>query len=345
MLAIEEVQLLSLENLPALTVITGEDLGQYAQVKEKLLELLHYEASDLRFSYFDLSESVFEEVLNDLESLPFFEEEKIILVDQFLDVTTQKKNFLKEDELKKLEAYLEHPNETNRVIFFAPGKLDGKRRIVKLLKRDARVIEAASIKEAELASYFSKVVQNVGLQMEPSVFRAFLEKSNMDFSECHKNIQFLLAYKASGFVTLEDIQEALPKTLQDNVFELSQLLLQGKIDKARQLVSDLRLQGQEEVQLVAILLNQFRIMLQVKILSQRQGGESQIVASLSRILGRQVNPYQVRFALRDSRQYSISFFEQAVKELIQCDFEIKSGKMEKEYLFDLLLLRLLSFTS
>ena len=50
--------------------------------------------------------------------------------------------------------------------------------------------------------------------------------------------------------TEEDIVEAIPKTLQDNIFDLTQLILGKKIDQARDLVKDLTLQGEDEIKLI-----------------------------------------------------------------------------------------------
>ena len=78
------------------------------------------------------------------------------------------------------------------------------------------------------------------------------------------------AYKEDGQITLEDIEEVVPKTLQDNIFDLTQMILKRQIDQARNLVKDLRLQGEDEIKLIAILLGQFRMFSQVKIFSRRR---------------------------------------------------------------------------
>ncbi|MCO0847361.1 DNA polymerase III subunit delta, partial [Streptococcus suis] len=80
-------------------------------------------------------------------SLPFFSDEKVVILDYFADLTTYKKRHLTDDELKQFEAYLENPVETTRFVILAPGKLDIKRRLVKLLKRDGLVLEANPLKE------------------------------------------------------------------------------------------------------------------------------------------------------------------------------------------------------
>ncbi|HEM4756602.1 TPA: DNA polymerase III subunit delta, partial [Streptococcus suis] len=122
--------------------------------------------------------------------------------------------------------------------------------------------------------------------------------------------------------------------------DLTQLILQSKVDEARNLVRDLRLQGEEEVKLIVIMLTQFRTYLQVQILVEQGRGEQQIVAELSTIMGRKVNPYQVKYALRDSRHLSIGFLKKVVRLLIETDYQIKTGRFDKDYLFDLVLLKI-----
>ena len=167
-----------------------------------------------------------------------------------------------------------------------------------------------------------------------------LLKSGFQFSEVSKNLAFLKGYKESGQIGLEDIAEAIPKTLQDNIFDLTQLILQQKIDEARTLVRDLTLQGEDEIKLIAIMLGQFRIFTQVKVLAENGRAESQIVSDLSDYLGRKVNPYQVKFALKDARSLSLAFLKKTMACLIETDYQIKSGLYDKDYLFDLALLKI-----
>ena len=326
----ETIEKLTKEKLPLITVLAGEDLGQYSQVKEKFLTQIGYDMSDLTYSYFDMSETSYQEAEMDLESLPFFADEKVVIFDHFLDMTTAKKSYLDDKELKRLEAYLISPVETTRLILLAPGKLDGKRRLTKLLKRDALVIEANPLKDAELKTYFQKQAHQNGLSFESGAFEELLIKSNFAFSDIQKNLAFLKAYKSEGLISSQDIAEAIPKSLQDNIFDLSQLLLRGNMPAVSDLVGDLRLQGEDEIKLISVLLGQFRTYLQVKLLSQQGKNEQQIVASLSDYLGRKVNPYQVRYALRDSRPLSLAFLKKTILALIETDYQIKSGRYDKD---------------
>ncbi|WP_165329182.1 DNA polymerase III subunit delta [Streptococcus tangpeifui] len=342
MIAIEEVDALIKEKLPLITLITGDDLGQYSQLKQLFLERIGFDPSDLTYSYFDFSENNFADAQMDLESLPFFSDEKVVIFDNLLDLTTAKKSYLDDKEAKSLEAYLTNPVETTRLVIFAPGKLDGKRRLVKLVKREAKIFEAGQLKEAELRTHFQKLAHQAGLIFAKGAFDQLLIKSNFDFSEIQKNLAFLKAYKDGGQIELIDIDQAIPKSLQDNLFDLTQYILQGKVDQARDLVRDLRLQGEDEIKLIAIMLGQFRLFTQVKILAQAGKNESAMVAQISDLLGRKINPYQVKFALRDSRPLTLSFLKEVMTVLISTDYQIKQGRLDKAYLFDVALLKIAS---
>ena len=339
MQAITDTKHLTVQTLPPILVLTGEDVGQFEWLKKDILKKIGYDPSDLNYSYFDMKEASYAEVELDLVSLPFFADEKIVILDHLLDLTTAKKRNLTDEDLKQFENYLENPSESTRLVIFAEGKLDSKRRLVKLLKRDAQIIEATTPKEQDLKRYFSSQAQELGLHFVGDSLDQLLLKSGYDFGELQKNLALLRAYKEDGQITLQDIEEVVPKSLQDNIFDLTQMILKRQIDQARNLVKDLRLQGEDEIKLIAILLGQFRMFSQVKIFSEEGKSESQIVASLSELSGRKVNPYQVKFALRDSRRLSLSFLKQAMTTFIETDYAIKSGTYEKDYLFDLALLK------
>ena len=339
MQAITDTKHLTVQTLPPILVLTGEDVGQFEWLKKDILKKIGYDPSDLNYSYFDMKEASYAEVELDLVSLPFFADEKIVILDHLLDLTTDKKRNLTDEDLKQFENYLENPSESTRLVIFAEGKLDSKRRLVKLLKRDAQIIEATTPKEQDLKRYFASQAQELGLQFVGDSLDQLLLKSGYDFGELQKNLALLQAYKEDGQITLEDIKEVVPKSLQDNIFDLTQMILKRQIDQARNLVKDLRLQGEDEIKLIAILLGQFRMFSQVKIFSEEGQSESQIVASLSDLSGRKVNPYQVKFALRDSRRLSLSFLKQAMTTFIETDYAIKSGTYDKDYLFDLALLK------
>ena len=190
MLAIEESQKLTLSNLSNLSLFTGTDQGQFEVMKSQVLKQIGYDSADLNFAYFDMKEVVYKDVELELVSLPFFADEKIVILDHFVDITTAKKRFLTDDELKSFEEYFDNPSPTTKLIIFAEGKLDSKRRLVKLLKRDAKVFDAVEAKEQELRQYFQKWSQKQGLQFANHSFENLLVKSGFNLAKSRKISSF-----------------------------------------------------------------------------------------------------------------------------------------------------------
>ena len=57
MLAIEKIRNITPENLPVLTILTGDDLGQFELLKDEFLKQIHYDPADLNVTLFDMKET------------------------------------------------------------------------------------------------------------------------------------------------------------------------------------------------------------------------------------------------------------------------------------------------
>ena len=90
---------------------------------------------------YDLEEAYLEDVVEDAHTLPFFGERKVILIKSPLFLTAQKEKL--EQNIKILEEYIGEPSPFSILVFVAPyEKLDERKKITKLLKKTADVIEA-----------------------------------------------------------------------------------------------------------------------------------------------------------------------------------------------------------
>ena len=91
-----------------------------------------------------------------------------------------------------------------------------------------------------------------------------------------------------------------------------------------------------------MILGQFRLFLQITLLVKEGKQEPQIVQELSDLLGRAINPYQVKYALRDATYLSLAFLQTSITTLIETDYQIKQGLVDKAYLFDIALLKMMT---
>ena len=78
MLPIEKIKKITPENLPPLTILTGDDLGQFELLKDEFLKQIHYDPADLNVTLFDMKETSYADVELDLVSLPFLRMKRLL---------------------------------------------------------------------------------------------------------------------------------------------------------------------------------------------------------------------------------------------------------------------------
>src|SRR5574337_1062169 len=71
---------LSADTLPQFVMISGEDDDIISALKLQLMAKVNFDPSDLSQAYFDLSEADPDLALEELESLPFFGDEMLVVI-------------------------------------------------------------------------------------------------------------------------------------------------------------------------------------------------------------------------------------------------------------------------
>ena len=246
-----------------------------------------------------------------------------------VNLTTAKKSVLDEKQLKRFENFLDDPPETTQLVLILYGKLDSRLKVVKKLKAKATLLEAQELKSQELIQYFSRISP-----LPKAVLSLIAAKSNDNFSVMKQNIDLVQTYALGREVTLDDVEKVVPKSLQDNIFALTDLIFKGKIDEARDLVHDLTLQGEDLIKILAILTNSYRLYLQVKLFQAKGWQENQQVDFLK------MHPYPVKLANQLVRKLNVKSLKNGLSDLIKLDFDIKTSAADKSYLFDITLIRL-----
>lgn len=96
--------------------------------------------------------------------------------------------------------------------------------------------------------------------MERSAIDLFLRLTDLDLSKMMRELQKLVLYgQNQQQITVREVEELVPKTLEHNIFDMTQYILKGKTEQALRLYEDLVMQGEETIKINAILLSQLRL--------------------------------------------------------------------------------------
>lgn len=144
-------QIRSKKITPVYLIIGTEDYI-INETKQLLIDnILEGEEVEFNYANLDLEEMPIEVVVQEAESMPFFGDKRLVMANNPLFLTTEKSKNKVEHDTAKLEAYLNEPVDYSVLCFVARvEKLDERKKLTKLLKKTATVIEAKRPNENEL---------------------------------------------------------------------------------------------------------------------------------------------------------------------------------------------------
>ncbi len=322
--------------LAPIYLVQGTERYFTERIRHALFEhTLDAESKDLNFITFDMEEDTINDALYEAASLPFFGERKLVFIENPYFLTGQRVKNAPDHQLEELEEYLKEPAEFTVLVFYAPyEKLDRRKRLTKLIEKNAQLINVASPQANEGTRFIQELVHENGYQFEDGAFQLFNERTDGQLSAMMHELDKLFLYHLhSKKISKESIQQLVPKTLEQNVFELNTLVLNSQVDASIEVYQDLLTQKEEPIKIVALLISQFRLLLQVKILHSQGYPQGDIAKVLK------VHPYRVKLALQSIRKYPKELLSEALNYLIEADFKMKTGQIEQELQVELFILR------
>ncbi len=320
-------------------LITGDQAYLVNRLKNAFTALIPEEERTMNFASYDMESTPIAQALDDAMSAPFFGERRLVFVDHAYFLTTDPHKGIKVDhDMDSLLTYLEHPEPTTVIVFLATtGKLDSRKKVVKTLKKVAEVVSLEAIGEHQIKQLVETDLQNNGFQMQPEAFSKLLQRTGSDLSLIMNELPKLkMASYDSKQISVDVVQELVTKSLDQNVFDLVNDVMSKHIDAALSLYRQLILTKEEPLRINAVLVSQFRLLIQTKILVKNGYSQGSIASTLK------VHPYRVKLAMQSTRRLKLNDLKRAYLGLIDIEKSLKSSTKDPETLFELFMLKFLN---
>ena len=307
-------------------LIYGND---YGLIKREIDKLTNGVTDIVKY---DLLTDKIDELLDDASCMSLFGDKKVLVGENALFLTTTSTSI--NHNLDYLTNYLNYDNHENIVILSVlTDKLDERKKIVKLLKEKSKVIYKELIDNKDLPSFIINEFNNEGYKIDYKTANYFVNYVGKNVDILLSEINKMIIFKDNDKnITINDIDEISSKAINDNVFDLSDAIMKKDFKRMYDCYNDLIILKEEPIKIIAMLGNQFNLVYQCKLLSSKGLSEKEIATSLS------VHPYRVKLAIETD--YMISELKDILIKLHNLDFEIKSGKVDKNVGFDNFLLHL-----
>ena len=271
-----------------------------------------------------------DQILTAAVTFPFLAERRVLLItDSGLFDTGRKA------DTEAMADYLENPAST-AVLIFIESRTNAANRLFKAVKKMGTAVEFKTPSEAELIRWLQKKAAAVNRSLSEETGRILLEVVGSDMTMLHNELAKLCDYPGSGPVITEaDIEAVCSKTMEARIFELVDALGQKKADRAVELYRDMLLLKKRPIDILGMIVRQFRLLYQVKYLTEK--GENQ--AAIAQRLGMERQAFLVRKLQAQGRNFTLSVLEEAMEDCLAADVGFKSGQIDDVLAVELLLLR------
>ena len=300
-------------------------------LKKKLQNLLHsLQLDELSTTYYDASVKDFDlyRVLDDANTFPLFSDAKAIIVQNPLFLTSQTN--LDEKEYDILESYLKAPFSMSNLIFYCEElSLDSRKKSVKLLQKFCESIKIEGVDEKEMARLIRDDINKEGIQIDAEALNELIRRIPNNIRIWKNELEKLSL--CSKNISLEIVQDLVPKTVEDDIFMLVNAVLRKDLKDAILITDDLIVGKRDQMEMVAILASQFRLMFQCESFNNAHLSEREIVNELG------IHPYRVQKALEACRITDAQRILTLLSNLADLDQRVKSGRIDKTLGFELFL--------
>ncbi|MDF2607120.1 MAG: putative polymerase delta subunit [Bacillales bacterium] len=284
-------------------------------------KFLSDEDKEFNLITYDMQETSIEVAIEDAETMPFFGDYKVIILRNSKFLTGEKHKI--EQNLDLLISYIENPSPYTILIIETPNeKLDERKKVVKRIKELAKVHECNQLSIHELEKWILSECQRNGVNISTDTINNIIDRVGQNITMIRNELQkcFLFLHNdKEKEITDKLINELMSRSLEDNVFVLTDYITAYKVTDALQALSDLRKQNIEAQIIVGVLASHLRLLLQVKTLMEKGYAQNQLMNMLN------LKPFRLKKAMQIVQTKKLDELKLWLMKLSEVDMGVKRG--------------------
>ena len=303
---------------------------------EMINKYLQTEKDDFNFIKFNLYETEITPIIEETLTMPFFSDKKAILVKNAYVFTGEKVTKELNQNTDQLIEFLEKYDGDNLIIFEVyQNKLDERKKLTKALKKNGQLKKVEQMSEEEIKKWIQSKLNENYKDIKQDALNLFIELTGVNFNIVSQELDKLMLFLGDRpTINKDDVHQIINRSLEQNVFLLTEYIQKRQKNKAIQLVKDLINMKEEPIKLLALITSNYRLYYQCKILNKKGYSGQQIAKTVN------VHPYRVKLALGQVRHYQLEDLLNIINSCAETDYKLKSSYMDKHLILELFILSL-----
>lgn len=304
-------------------------------IKNRMNRIIQsFQKLEVSITKYDMDTTSLSRVLEDIVTIPFLEDLKIIIIKnpKFL---TKVQDSPKED-VKAFIKYLKHPIESTILFIDATNcVIHQANEIYKTLRNVARIIDYPDPEEIEIKGWIVRSFDSNNIDIKDDALSLLMGYIGDDQPRLSQEIEKLTSYVGrGGTIYAKDIKELVPKDISNEIYNLIKAIVNHDIDTTYQIYNRLSNSTKDTLAIFAMIANKFRELISTYKLLKFGYSQSDIAKFYN------VSNGKAYYLVQEAKSFQQDDLERYIDKIAELDYQIKSGKLDKTIGLELLLLKM-----
>lgn len=305
-------------------LLYGEERYLVRQYRDKLKKALNPDGDTMNFSAFEGDDVNVKEIIDLAETLPFFAERRVILIE---DSRLFKKGG---DDLAE---YLETLPESTCFVF-VEEEVDKRSRLFKTVLKQGSAVEFVTQTDETLMKWIGARISREGKNITQAAYRTFIAKTGTDMENIEKELEKLICYTMDkDVIEPEDVEAITTEQISNKVFDMVDAIASHRQKQAMDMYYDLLALREAPMRILFLITRQFQILLTVKVMSNQGFGNKDIASKAG------CPEWAVRKYQGQAKAFSLDQIKGAISDGVAYEEAVKTGKMNDQMAVELFIVQ------
>lgn len=277
--------------------------------RDKLREVILPLEDTMNYSYFEGKDIDLGEVESIADTVPFFSEQRLILIEN-------SGLFKKQNDFAD---YLKTMPDTTKIIF-VEAEVDKRNKLFKAVKKLGTVAELNGLPEKDLKVWAAAYLKKNGKNITEQNLLYFFQKVGVDMKSLENEMDKLIAYSMDEtIITREMLDEVCVEQTEGKIFQMIDAIGMKDQDQALRLYYDLLEVREKPMSILFLIIRHFTILNQLKDLSRLGLAAGEVASKVG------IPPFTVRKYQSQVKNFKGKEIIRNLERCAQVEQEIKTG--------------------
>lgn len=306
---------------------------------------------EFNIASFDGDKLALEEMVNTCQTVPFLSDKRLVVVanligrlgDQGRPSASAQKEEGKEEKsprgskkalLEGLLAFLPQVPDSTRLVFLEEGYILDRDPVLKAIRAMGGYVKAHRLEEGGLAYWIRDRAARIGCRISNEAVDELAAAVGPNARLLNGELLKMATYRGEEMIRAEDVEAMVSDARKANVFAMVDAVGLRQPEAALNELRKLLAEGDHPLRITAMLVRQYRLLIQVKELTEAGCAPDEIAQKAGA-------PYRgVAGLQRQARHIGFEQMERAYQWLLEYDLQVKTGLRDPEAALELLVMEL-----